>query len=293
MSIIDQVFRNLHSTIISTEHSVQETLHEAAVNISGAVDSFNYSLQSLGDDYRYFYSGVWREGANGAQKIVGDILEGTTIAGAAAAIGLGVYTAATTSVGIGVLKGLAYGGAILLAGTGFSGCAAPGGGEIVRMVIDGTVGVVGFVVRAESSRTAVNQINNNQNIDHNRASAAESVVDGFSIENNSIIFDRPLEFDFNSSEIRPDMYLVLDSVSRFIGQHPEIQRVNIVAHADGRNSEYNFSLASRRASIIRNYMISRGVNCAYEATGTVVSGPMIDEAQSRNRRVEFIILHNN
>lgn len=127
MSFLDPINQTLHSVLSSVETSFHETLSEAASGAQSAIDSFSNNLNSLSGEYRYFYSGVWREGASSGQRVLGDVLEATTIAGAVAGVGLAVYAAATTAVGAGVLKGLAYGGAVLLAGMGLSGCEVLGG----------------------------------------------------------------------------------------------------------------------------------------------------------------------
>lgn len=94
--------------------------------IQGIRDNFVRATRDIASDYRYFYSGVWRNGASIGQRALGSGLELTTYAGAAAGAGLAIYAAATTAAGAGIAKGLAA-GALLF---GLSDCGAKTGLEV-------------------------------------------------------------------------------------------------------------------------------------------------------------------
>lgn len=119
------------------------------------------------------------------------------------------------------------------------------------------------------------------------------------IQNDHIEINQRIEFDFNRSEIRPESYPLLNQIADLIRQHPEIRRLEIQGHADDRGTdEYNLSLSSERAAAVGAYLSQRGIgSCTlfyhgYGRTRPLVQGTS-DEARSRNRRVEFVILQTN
>lgn len=66
-------------------------------------------------------------------------------------------------------------------------------------------------------------------------------------------------FAFDSTEIRDDGRQVVQRWAQFLGQNPTAQAV-IEGHTDDRGTrEYNLGLGERRASSVRNYLVSLGV----------------------------------
>ncbi len=76
-------------------------------------------------------------------------------------------------------------------------------------------------------------------------------------------FERSLVyFDFDRSEVRPDMRPVLDRKARFLLDFPSI-RVRIEGHCDERGTvEYNIALGHRRSQTTKDYLVSLGVSAS-------------------------------
>ncbi len=102
-------------------------------------------------------------------------------------------------------------------------------------------------------------------------------------------------FDFDKSEIRPDMRSILDAKAKFLQEFQTI-RVQIEGHCDERGTvEYNIALGHRRSLKAKDYLVSLGVQP--ERIDTVSYGEeRPDDARSseaawaKNRRAEFNII---
>ena len=71
--------------------------------------------------------------------------------------------------------------------------------------------------------------------------------------------DRVL-FGYDSSELDDDDRLVLDNQAKFLNQNPSL-KVTIEGHCDERGTrEYNLALGEKRASAVKDYLISVGIN---------------------------------
>ncbi|HEX5419262.1 MAG TPA: peptidoglycan-associated lipoprotein Pal [Gammaproteobacteria bacterium] len=100
-------------------------------------------------------------------------------------------------------------------------------------------------------------------------------------------------FDFDTSEIRPEFNAVLTAHAKFLASHPNT-RVRLEGHTDERGSrEYNIGLGERRAQAVRQVLLLQGA--AADQLSTVSYGeerPAAtghDEAAYRmNRRVEIV-----
>ena len=67
-------------------------------------------------------------------------------------------------------------------------------------------------------------------------------------------------FDTDSSSIRADAQQTLSKQAQWLNQYPNY-RILVEGHADERGTrEYNIALGARRASMVVNYLVSRGVN---------------------------------
>jgi len=102
-------------------------------------------------------------------------------------------------------------------------------------------------------------------------------------------------FDYDRYEVRPQDVKVLDQTAALLTQHPNI-KIQIEGHCDERGApEYNLALGERRASVVKQYLVSLGI--AQDRISTISYGeekPLdpdrTEEAYSKNRRVHFIIL---
>lgn len=133
------------------------------------------------------------------------------------------------------------------------------------------------------------------------------IADEFSYNerNELIIKIRPIYFDYNKSNIRPDAASELDLVYAVMNQYPRIE-VRGSSHTDARGkAAYNEALSKRRAVSTVNYVISRGIsNSRIVAKGfgeTQLTNNCMDndrhtnrvkctkEQHQANRRTEFVI----
>ena len=66
-------------------------------------------------------------------------------------------------------------------------------------------------------------------------------------------------FKVNQSVIEPDYRKVLDTQAKWIKEN-NITSITIEGHADEQGTrEYNLALGARRATAVRNYLVSKGV----------------------------------
>ena len=71
---------------------------------------------------------------------------------------------------------------------------------------------------------------------------------------------RDAYFDYDKADIRPDARASLSATADFLKAHPSI-KTTIEGHCDERGStEYNLGLGDRRASAVKQYLVSLGVS---------------------------------
>lgn len=111
---------------------------------------------------------------------------------------------------------------------------------------------------------------------------------------------KPIFFDLNKSDIRPDAALELSKILDVMQQNPNIV-VDIRSHTDSRNSaEYNRKLSDRRAKSTMNWLVKNGIDKKrLTAKGYGESqllnkcrdGVKCSDAEHQvNRRSEFIVI---
>jgi outer membrane protein OmpA-like peptidoglycan-associated protein len=118
------------------------------------------------------------------------------------------------------------------------------------------------------------------------------------VSDSEIVTLESIEFEFDSAQIRPSSYPVLDAVARTLDKNPDITLVEVQGHTDERGDDaYNLELSKRRAASVVAYLVSHGVasdrltSHGYGETRPISSGH--DEAAwAINRRVEFVIQHD-
>ncbi|MEQ9636963.1 MAG: peptidoglycan-associated lipoprotein Pal [Devosia marina] len=67
-------------------------------------------------------------------------------------------------------------------------------------------------------------------------------------------------FETDSSSLTSEAIATLDKQAQWLNQYANY-RIMIEGHADERGTrEYNIALGARRASVVVNYLVSRGVN---------------------------------
>jgi OOP family OmpA-OmpF porin len=112
-----------------------------------------------------------------------------------------------------------------------------------------------------------------------------------------------IEFQFSGVNFEPRSYeltkaskLILDEAAITINASPELQVIEVQAHTDYKGSgDANLELSEKRASSVRDYLVSRGVSeNRLVAKGYGESRPIADnkteEGRAKNRRVELKVI---
>lgn len=100
-------------------------------------------------------------------------------------------------------------------------------------------------------------------------------------------------FDYDKSDIRPDAREALAKTADFLRKYPEA-KVTIEGHCDERGStEYNLALGDRRATAVKQYLVSLGISA--DRMSTISYGkekPFCTESNEtcwqQNRRGHFV-----
>jgi peptidoglycan-associated lipoprotein len=100
-------------------------------------------------------------------------------------------------------------------------------------------------------------------------------------------------FDFNKADIRSDARDALAKTAEFLRSYPQV-RVTVEGHCDERGStEYNLALGDRRASAVKQYLISLGISA--DRLNTVSFGKekpfcmqTTEDCYQQNRRGHFV-----
>ena len=111
---------------------------------------------------------------------------------------------------------------------------------------------------------------------------------------------KPIFFDLNKSDIRPDAALELSKILDVMLQNPNII-VDIRSHTDSRNSaEYNRKLSDRRAKSTMNWLVKNGIDKKRLTAKGYGESQLINKCKDGvkctesehqvNRRSEFIII---
>ncbi len=125
------------------------------------------------------------------------------------------------------------------------------------------------------------------------ASISQTSLDFFSSEVGDTIL-----FKVNQSVIEPDYRKVLDTQAKWIKEN-NITSITIEGHADEQGTrEYNLALGARRATAVRNYLVSKGVpdsNLSIVTYGKERPLRICSEEScwSKNRRAITIIDNNS
>jgi peptidoglycan-associated lipoprotein len=104
---------------------------------------------------------------------------------------------------------------------------------------------------------------------------------------------RDAYFDFNKADVRSDARDALAKTADFLRNYPQI-KVTIEGHCDERGStEYNLALGDRRASAVKQYLISLGISA--DRLNTVSFGKekpfcmqTTEDCYQQNRRGHFV-----
>jgi peptidoglycan-associated lipoprotein len=100
-------------------------------------------------------------------------------------------------------------------------------------------------------------------------------------------------FDFNKADIRADARTALGQTAQYLQKYPT-ERVTVEGHCDERGStEYNLALGDRRASAVKQYLVSLGISA--DRINTVSFGKekpfcmqSTEDCYQQNRRGHFV-----
>ena len=105
---------------------------------------------------------------------------------------------------------------------------------------------------------------------------------------------KEIYFDFDKSNVRPGDAKILDASATYLKSNPD-QLVLIEGHCDERGTiEYNLALGERRASAVRDYLVSLGVpGTRIQVISKGKEAPVCTEENEtcwqQNRRGHFVI----
>lgn len=103
-----------------------------------------------------------------------------------------------------------------------------------------------------------------------------------------------IRFDFNESNIRPDMRSIMDQNAQCLKQQGGTVELVIEGHCDERGTqEYNLALGERRAETVKDYLVRMGVDSSrIRIVSKGENEPMCrsntESCWAKNRRAEFI-----
>ena len=107
----------------------------------------------------------------------------------------------------------------------------------------------------------------------------------------TVTIDLNLEFDFDSSQLRPAHHSEIDEVTAFMKQYAGSVAV-VEGHTDSRGSDaYNQALSERRAGSVMDYMVNQGgvsrdrLSSKGFGESTPIDTNETDEGRQHNRRV--------
>lgn len=121
-------------------------------------------------------------------------------------------------------------------------------------------------------------------------------VDGQGCTLQKVIVLKGVNFEFDSSKLRPDAESILDGSVETLKRYPDM-KVEVAGHTDSKGSDaYNDKLSQRRAESVLAYFASKGVPAGQaSAMGYGEKEPIAsndtDEGREENRRVELRILN--
>jgi outer membrane protein OmpA-like peptidoglycan-associated protein len=108
-----------------------------------------------------------------------------------------------------------------------------------------------------------------------------------------IIIDDKIQFEFDSAEIKPVSYEILDDVAKVMADNPQIEELDVIGHTSSEGSKkHNDKLSADRAAAVKKYLVGKGIDASrLISEGKGPSEPIADNAteagKEANRRVEF------
>ena len=112
-------------------------------------------------------------------------------------------------------------------------------------------------------------------------------------EMDRLLNQRMIHFEYDSSLVRQQDYLILQAHARYLSENPEV-KIRLEGHTDARGSrEYNLALGERRALAVRGLLMLQGATASqFQVASFGEELPQVagdnELAWQQNRRVELI-----
>jgi len=110
----------------------------------------------------------------------------------------------------------------------------------------------------------------------------------------TVTFKGDVTFDYNSAEVKTELYSEVDRVAGVLTQNPNTY-IRIEGHTDSIGSDrYNLDLSKRRANAVKNLLVQFGIDDnRIEVVGLGKTMPITtnetEAGRQKNRRVEIKI----
>jgi outer membrane protein OmpA-like peptidoglycan-associated protein len=111
-----------------------------------------------------------------------------------------------------------------------------------------------------------------------------------------IVLSQQVQFEVGTAVLRPESDFVLSEVARVLGEHPEIELVEVQGHTDESGTpDLNRRLGQERADRVVAWLAAHGVGrerLSPKGYGSdrPIADNATDEGRQKNRRVEFRVL---
>jgi len=111
-----------------------------------------------------------------------------------------------------------------------------------------------------------------------------------------IVITEKILFELNKAVIAEASFDLMNEIAKLMVDHPELTHVRVEGHTDTQGAElYNLKLSQSRAQSVVDYLVKAGANKeSLDPAGFGESRPLdkgeTEEAHSKNRRVEFLII---
>lgn len=108
-------------------------------------------------------------------------------------------------------------------------------------------------------------------------------------------FTRPINFDFNKSDIKPESIPIIEEIVDVMLSNPKL-KLEIQGHTDNIGGiEFNLRLSEARAMAVFTAIVERGVDSSrlrYRGFGfsRPIANNDIEEGRAKNRRTEFVVI---
>jgi peptidoglycan-associated lipoprotein len=128
----------------------------------------------------------------------------------------------------------------------------------------------------------------------NRGGSADNCITLQVVRRQVLMFE-DVHFDFDKYNLKPEAVQILDAATSTLQMNPTV-RITIEGHCDSIGTvEYNLALGERRANVVRDYLVNRGI--ANGRLRTVSYGeerPKADnntaEGRAMNRRAALVVI---